>query len=42
MTTRCACTPGTFEDGWQEVRCDACLDEELKVWFEALDRFFKD
>lgn len=31
MTT-CACRPGTADDGWHEVRCEACIAFEMEEW----------
>jgi hypothetical protein len=34
----CGCKPGTYEDGWQEVKSPACREIELQAWQEAMDR----
>lgn len=35
----CTCKPGTYEDGWQEKRCNYCLDRDMQVWYAMVDRF---
>ena len=35
MTTECGCTPGTYEDGWQEHRSDTCEAQEREAWRAA-------
>ena len=34
----CGCKPGTYEDGWQEVKSPTCRETELQAWKEAMDR----
>lgn len=34
----CACNPGTFENGWMEERCDACLRVEMAAWDGLIER----
>ena len=36
-TDRCACKPGTYEDGWQEVRSEACQRAESEAFALSLE-----
>lgn len=38
MMAKCGCRPGTEENGWQEVRSQACIDAEMDSWRRMLDR----
>ena len=33
----CGCTPGTHDDGWQEVRSERCQQDERDAWGRAMD-----
>lgn len=35
--TNCGCLPGTYENGWHEIRCEECVAEERAAWERALD-----
>jgi hypothetical protein len=35
----CGCKPGTYEDGWQEVKSPACREIELQAWRDAIARY---
>ena len=34
----CGCAPGSFEDGWHEIRCAECVEVELADWSAMLAR----
>lgn len=35
----CDCRPGTYEDGWREERCPECLEFEIQLWREMIERW---
>lgn len=35
---RCACDPGTYENGWRETRCKECLAAERAAWAQMLEK----
>jgi hypothetical protein len=37
MTAPCGCKPGTYEDGWQEVRSEACQRAESEAFARSID-----
>jgi hypothetical protein len=34
----CGCKPGSYEDGWQEQRSEACEKAEMAGWAWMLDQ----
>jgi hypothetical protein len=37
MTAPCGCKPGTYEDGWQEERSEACQRAESEAFARSID-----
>ena len=33
----CGCTPGTYDNGWQEQRSPECVAREMEAWRAACD-----